>query len=76
LSNSFWKEKRVLVTGCNGFLGSWLTAGLVAAQADVVGLIRDWVPHSHLAQTGLRDQISIVNGDVSDYVLMERVLAE
>jgi len=76
LIESFWKEKRVLVTGCNGFLGSWLTAGLVAARADVVGLIRDWVPHSHLEQTGLRDQISIVNGDVSDYVLMERVLAE
>jgi len=76
LIDSFWKEKRVLVTGCNGFLGSWLTAGLVAARADVVGLIRDWVPHSHLAQSGLRDQISIVYGDVSDYVLMERVLAE
>jgi len=76
LSDSFWKEKRVLVTGCNGFLGSWLTAGLVAARADVVGLIRDWVPHSQLARSGLRDQISIVNGDVSDYELMERALAE
>ncbi|HUS94779.1 MAG TPA: GDP-mannose 4,6-dehydratase [Patescibacteria group bacterium] len=76
MSNSFWKEKRVLVTGCNGFLGSWLTAGLVEAQSDVVGIIRDWVPHSLLAQLGLRNRMTIVNGDVCDYELMERVLAE
>lgn len=76
MSDTFWLEKRVLVTGCNGFLGSWLTAGLVAAGADVVGLIRDWVPHSHLARMGLRKSINIVYGDVCHYELMERVIAE
>jgi len=76
LSKSFWNEKRVFVSGCNGFLGSWLTAGLVEAGADVVGLIRDWVPHSHLSHSGLRDRITIVDGDVCHYELIERVLAE
>lgn len=76
MNNSFWKDRRVFVTGCNGFLGSWLTAGLLSAGADVVGLVRDRVPHSHLARAGLIDQISVVHGDVCDYELMERILAE
>lgn len=76
MSNPFWNSKRVLVTGCNGFLGSWLTGGLVSEGADVVGLIRDWVPYSNLERSGLREQISVVDGDVCEYELVERVLAE
>jgi CDP-glucose 4,6-dehydratase len=66
----------VLVTGCDGFIGSWLTAGLVSAGADVVGLMRDQVPHSELVRSGTVNRISIVVGDVNDYPLLERTLAE
>jgi CDP-glucose 4,6-dehydratase len=76
LNNTFWKDRRVLVTGCDGFIGSWLTAGLVSAGADVVGLIRDQVPHSELVRSGTVNRISIVVGDVNDYPLLERTLAE
>jgi len=65
-----------LVTGCAGFIGSWVTAGLVAAGADVVGLIRDQVPNSMLVRSGTIDQITVIYGDVSDYPLLERILAE
>lgn len=64
------------MTGCNGFLGSWLTAELVLVGADVVGLIRDRVPHSHLARSGIIERINIVEGEISDYPLLERALAE
>ncbi len=76
MTDSFWQDRRVLVTGCSGFLGSWLTAGLISAGADVVGLIRDQVPHSQLVRSGLLRKIYVVEGDVSDYPLVERILAE
>lgn len=74
--NNFWKDKRVFVTGCTGLLGSWLTADLLSKGAHVVGLIRDQIPHSQLVRTGHIDQIDIVRGDLCDYELMERALAE
>ncbi|MEE8392136.1 MAG: GDP-mannose 4,6-dehydratase [Anaerolineae bacterium] len=73
---SFWLDRPVLVTGCTGFLGSWLTIALVEAGAAVVGLVRDEVPFSHLRRSGYYARISIAHGDVTDYVFVERVLAE
>ena len=75
-SSSFWHERPVLVTGCTGLLGSWLTQTLLEAGADVVGLIRDVVPQSQLARSNTLSQIRIVRGDVTDYALMERTLNE
>lgn len=74
--NSFWLDRPVLVTGCCGFLGSWLTIALVDAGASVVGLVRDQVPFSHLRLSGYIERISLVRGDVTDYACMERVLNE
>lgn len=76
MNTSFWKDRRVFVTGCDGFIGSWLTAGLVSARADVVGLLRDQVPHSQLVRSGTINQITVVVGDLTDYALLERTLAE
>ena len=76
LRKSFWQDRRVLVTGCTGFLGSWLTTRLVEFGADVIGLRRDQVPYSQLVRSGLIRRITIVDGDISDYTLVERVLAE
>jgi CDP-glucose 4,6-dehydratase len=76
LNSSFWKDRRVFVTGCDGFIGSWLTAGLVSAGADIVGLLRDQVPHSQLVRSGTINQITVVVGDVTDYPLLERTMAE
>ena len=50
LNPKFWLDRRVFVTGATGLLGSWLSAKLVALGADVVVLIRDWVPESELFQ--------------------------
>jgi CDP-glucose 4,6-dehydratase len=57
-------------------VGSWLTADLVSAGADVVGLIRDQVPHSQLVRSGTIKQVTVVTGDVNDYDLLERTMAE
>lgn len=74
--NDFWSDRRVFVTGCSGFLGSWLTAALVERGAEVVGLVRDHVPQSQLVRSGLINHIRLVRGDLGDYALLERTLAE
>lgn len=71
-----WQDRSVLVTGCTGLLGSWLTRSLVDKGARVVGLIRDTVPRSQLFTHGTAQQIIIVRGDVRDQLLLERVLNE
>lgn len=76
MSDSFWQDRRVLVTGCSGFLGSWLSKRLTAVGADVIGLIRDQVPDSELVRSGQLSKIYVVAGDVNDYALIERTLAE
>lgn len=72
----FWLDRNVLVTGCTGFLGSWLTIALVDRGANVVGLIFDEDPRAQLVRSDYNECIRRVYGSVTDYVLMERVLNE
>ena len=76
MSNTYWKNKNVFVTGCTGLLGSWLVKDLVEKGANVTGLIRDWVPKSNLILQDSINKINTVRGDINDYFLMERVLNE
>ncbi len=76
MTNRFWQDKRVLITGCTGFLGSWLTAVLLNMGADVVGLIRDDVPQSQLIRSGNIHRIKVVRGELCDYPLLVRTIAE
>ncbi len=71
-----WFQQPVFVTGCSGFLGSWLTEELVDRGADVVGLVRDWTPRSRLFTDGLNRRITIVHGQVEDLSTLERTLNE
>ncbi len=76
MNNNFWNGKRVFITGCTGLLGSWLTAELVSLGAQAVGLIRDHVSKSELIRSKTIHQIDVVYGDVCDYDLIERAIAE
>jgi CDP-glucose 4,6-dehydratase len=71
-----WKRRRVFITGCTGLVGAWLTDWLVAAGADVVGLIRDDTPTSNFFKLGLDRRVAAVRGDLEDYALLERALNE
>ncbi len=76
LVNEFWLDRPVFITGGTGLVGSWLVRQVVEAQADVVCLVRDWVPQSELVRSHLIDRVKVVRGDVRDQVLLERVLGE
>ncbi len=76
MTNNFWHGKNVFITGCTGLLGSWLAITLVECGANVIGLIRDWVPRNNLNWSGFGQRITIVRGDVTDYATVERALGE
>jgi len=71
-----WRDRPVLVTGATGLLGGWLVEALLERGAQVVGLVRDGVPRSRLVAERVIDRIDVVWGDVTDYVCVERALAE
>src|SRR5882724_216331 len=73
---SFWLDRPTLVTGATGLVGSWLVKALSASGADIVCLVRDWVPQCELVRTRLLDRIKVVRGDVRDQALIERALGE
>jgi CDP-glucose 4,6-dehydratase len=71
-----WKNTPVLVTGCTGLIGSWLCKEIINRKANVVGLIRDWVPKSVLIDDRYIDEMNIVRGDINDFQTMERIINE
>jgi len=74
--NSYWKDRPVLVTGGTGLLGSCLVEKLKGVGANVVCLVRDWVPQSELVRSKTLEQVTVVRGDVEDRALIERALGE
>ena len=75
-SSNFWLDRPTFVTGATGLVGGWLVRRLIDAGADVVCLVRDWVPQSELSRANLIEQVKVVRGDVRDQPLLERVLGE
>lgn len=76
MTTSFWQDRPTFVTGATGFLGGWLLRQLMQAGADIVCLVRDWVPQSELVRVHLIDEVKVVRGDVRDKALLERILGE
>ncbi|HMG74743.1 MAG TPA: NAD-dependent epimerase/dehydratase family protein [Pyrinomonadaceae bacterium] len=75
-NREFWQDRPTFVTGGTGLLGGWLVRRLLDSGADLVCLVRDWVPQSHLIQSRLIEKVKVVRGDVRDQKLMERILGE
>ena len=76
VQTGFWRDRPTLVTGATGLIGSWVVRRLLELEADVVCIMRDWAPESELVQADLIGKTSLVQGDVLDQALLERVLGE
>lgn len=73
---SAWATRTVLVTGAQGFIGSWLASRLVAEGASVVVPRRDVPTLSRFRSEGLEDRCNLVQADLADYASLARVLNE
>lgn len=76
LSRTFWLDRPTFVTGGTGLVGSWLVKRLVEAGADVVCLVRDWIPQSEFVLTGMINRVKVVRGDIRDRDTLERAIGE
>ena len=76
MTSPFWLDRPTFVTGGTGLVGAHLLRLLLDLGAEVVCLVRDWVPQSETARSGLLDRVRVVRGDVRDQELLERVLGE
>jgi len=72
----FWKDKRVLITGYEGFLGSHLAADLVSKGAAVTGL--DILTHRKETILSADDykMMKVVRGSVEDLKLLLKILKQ
>ncbi len=73
---NYWKNKNVFVTGCTGLLGSHLSELLIRYGANVVGLVRDYVPKSRIYSEKFNNKMVTVRGNIEDYHLLERAVNE
>lgn len=72
---SNWRDKKVLVTGAGGFIGSHLVEGLYRKGADVTAFVRynsrsDW-GMIHDIDPIIKENISIISGDITDSKTMK-----
>ena len=64
---SFYKNKRVFITGHTGFKGTWLTRVLLQFGADITGYsLEPPTSPSLFEQTGTKSNIDSVIGDIRD----------
>lgn len=73
MSSNFWKNKKVLVTGHFGFLGSWLTKTLLSNEAKVVGL--DIVKNRKMSVlSSSKKGLVSLKGDIANLKLINSVI--
>src|SRR5919198_2213473 len=68
--------RTALVTGAQGFIGSWLAERLLDEGARVVALRRDVPALSRFRLAGLEERCDLVAGDLLDYESLLRILNE
>ena len=71
---SFFRDKRILITGHTGFKGSWLSRILIDAGAKVTGVsLEPPTSPSIFSICRLENQMDSVIGDVRDFELLKEV---
>jgi len=77
VNSSFWRGKRVFLTGHTGFKGGWLALWLQQMGAEVTGyaLAPDTTP-ALFAQADVGRHMRSVIGDIRDHAAIARAMAE
>jgi CDP-glucose 4,6-dehydratase len=73
---SFWTHRNVFVSGASGLLGSSLVERLVKEGANVIALVRDWVPASRFVDEGFAARVTVARGELEDHATLLRIINE
>lgn len=74
MNNSFWNNKRVFITGFEGFLGSHLTRAMLQSGAKVIGLdIKAFRKETILCPRDYK-KIVVYKGSVTNHNLLKKIL--
>ena len=77
LDLTFYKDKKVLITGHTGFKGTWLCALLLQAGADVTGYALEPPTNPSIySLTDMGKRIHSIIGDVRDLTHLKKVFDE
>ena len=71
-----WKDRKVFVTGADGFIGSWVAKWLVESGADVTIIVRDLKKSPGYRLLGIENKLNIVIGDIVNYDSLKRAINE
>lgn len=74
INKNFWKNKRILITGYEGFLGSHLTKKLLSLGADIVGVDIKVRRKETILEEEDYKKLKIIKGSVTNYSLMKNIL--
>ncbi len=76
LNRSFWKARRVFLTGHTGFKGSWLSLWLRSLGAEVTGYALDPPTEPNLfTQAHVEGCLRSLRGDIRDYPTLKEAIA-
>ena len=77
MNESFWKNKKILITGHTGFKGSWLTVWLKKLGADITGFSKSIPTNPSLFETvNIEKDIKSVVGDIQNYELLKETISK
>jgi len=76
MNKNFWKSKRVLITGFEGFLGSNLTKHLLSTTASIVGLDKKTQREKTLFTKEDYKKIIVIKGNVANLSLVEKIIKD
>jgi len=76
MAENYWEDRRVLVTGGSGFIGSWLVKAFIELGSNVFVFVRDLDPQSEFFRSGDYLNTSIVQGELEDFRALKRAINE
>ena len=74
MNRGFWKNKKVLITGFEGFLGSNLTKAMLSLGTKVFGLDIKVHRKDTILSASDYKKLVVIKGSVADYTLVNRII--